>query len=439
MTKLDWNEFVNNDKMSIDSKRHRPKVQIFEDGPVPATKQLTFSHRRHSSSRRKPTVTPATTWKQPTLTQITPSLFHASSTSGSFDGANDLEYDILETAMPPKKRRRSSSKPSRPSKPTVGQQTITQMEPFNEQLYPVEDGMDLEEEQAPATDPLPRRKKRKTTSLTPVVSTVQTRSSRRKSANTGTETEKMEPSRNQQTSVIDDDDASSLPQNRALQMAHPQTPQRTRKKVIPSSQSPSETPLSTRVRRNKKDQRVTPLAERSVNTPSKSRLLSRRKFVQWVPKLEIADSTNLEDENDELLNSPIISNIRAKSPAKVPSITQQQEPLGQLTLCSTPKTFRHFDKSVSGALNTIGRRSASKIVKRKETIADSEDENNSSPSRNPEKVHKPQRQNFILGRPIVNNTENVDPPSPPSRQNFSIKSNEALPQDERRQASSFET
>ncbi|KAI4178121.1 MAG: hypothetical protein L6R41_008530 [Letrouitia leprolyta] len=366
--------------MSTASLNRLPTIHIFEDNRSAPPKQATFPHRRHSSSIRKPrSTTPSTRWKQQTLTQITPTLFHASSSSRSFDGVDDLEYDSLDLEMPPKKRPRKSGTPKPKPKPKPQNQTITQMDPFKQQIYPPEDVKALVEENAPEPASVSSRKKRKNTSNTPTASTVQTRASTRKSTGFGVKMEAI-PSSEHRKPVISGVDAEPAPvllDSQDLQMPPPKTPKRPIPRIIPSSQSSAETPLSTRGRGNEKNQNVTPLGERSVNTPSRSRLFSRRKSVQWAPKLVVSDSTNGESETSETFFPPIIRNQPSEKKPLSPRSPAMKCPPRQPTP-PAPSSMKRSVDNLRRSPYANQRQSNRRALKRKATIADSEDENNSS-------------------------------------------------------------
>ncbi|KAL9034614.1 MAG: hypothetical protein Q9180_005306 [Flavoplaca navasiana] len=149
--------------MQTNSRRSLANVTIFEDGRTPLPVQRSFPNRRHlTNTKTAQSTTPTARWRQQTLTQITPSFSHLSSGFGSFDGNDELEFDNLEAAMPPKKRhRRTSNLP-------VQKQTITQMDPFKLQRYSDQDPLPSDMERS--TSP-PQRKKRKSLSTTPVART----------------------------------------------------------------------------------------------------------------------------------------------------------------------------------------------------------------------------------------------------------------------------
>lgn len=373
--------------MSTNVLNRLPTVRVFEDNRSAPPKQITFPRRRHSSNIRKTkSTTPSTRWKQQTLTQITPALIHASSNHGSFDGADYLEYDSLDLAMPPKKRPRKSGTPK--PKRKLQDQTITQMDPFKQQLYPSEGLEALTDENILVQATVPRRKKTRTASNTPTASTVQTRASKRKSAGSCVKKEAILPSGPPKpvVSEADPEPPTTLLDSQDLQMPPPETPKRPRRKIVPSSQSPAETPISTHGRGNRENQNVTPLGERSLNTPSKSRLFSRRKSVQWAPKLVVADSTNGESENGEALFPPIYRNHPSE---KKPLWNTSPEPQSSRNQPPprTPSSVESFVNKAVRLPNTYLRQSSQRALKRKATVADSEDDDNNSPTASPEKAN----------------------------------------------------
>ncbi|KAL8931495.1 MAG: hypothetical protein Q9211_006920 [Gyalolechia sp. 1 TL-2023] len=419
--------------MSTPTVNCLPTVHIFEDGRSASAKQITFPYRRHRSSLRKTRSTaPATRWKQQTLTQITPTLAHVSSSHSSFDGTDELEYDRLDLAMPPKKRPRKSGTPKPKSKPQQ-KQTITQMDPFKQQIYPPEDVGDRADDHVLVPATVPSRKKRKSTSITPTASTVQTRSSKRMSGGSSVDMEAKVPSdlHKQDTSDADPEAATLLPESQDLQMPPPKTPRRPGKKVVPSSQSPAETPISTHGRRKEKDQNVTPLGERSVNTPSKSRLFNRRKSVQWAPKLVVADSTNWEDEDSETLFPPIVRNRPSEQKLLSP---QLRSPSNQ-PMPRTPSSVERFLNNLFRSPHLSPRRPNSRTIQRKATIADSEDEGNSLSSGSPEQTNNSPSRKPDRPRPSRNVSDKSGPPTPPNHQTQDTQRSRRSPQDVQRETS----
>ncbi|KAL8898335.1 MAG: hypothetical protein Q9207_006752 [Kuettlingeria erythrocarpa] len=292
----------------------------------------------------------------------------------SFDGADDTEFDRLTPAVSSNKKRRQSAKKSTPRLPTQ-RNTITQMYSHLEQLFPNRDAEELEEDHIPVVDtPMPRTRRRRS-SHNPVVSSVQTRSSKRKAAAAGCKSEPVErsnpPARSAPSAARGTD--TTILEQRNTQMQPPATPKRAKRKFVPSSQSPAETPLSTHGKRRRHEgcHDITPLQELSVNTPSRNRFASRRKPVKWAPKLEIADSTNTANENTRDPFSLIIPGDPVKIKNKRPTLP--------LTVGRSPITRINPLKASKPSSSALNR----STLKRKETIADSQDEDIRSPSQSP--------------------------------------------------------
>ncbi|KAI4231634.1 MAG: hypothetical protein L6R40_007667 [Gallowayella cf. fulva] len=352
-------------------KRHFPTVRVFEDGRTPPPAQVFFPHRRHSCSTTKTSgsTDSGVRLRQQTLTQITPSLSRFSTSFGSSDENSGLDFEVAPGIMPPKKKqRRSSNFP--PQK-----QTITQMDPFQAQIYTEDDPLPLEQEDLTAPEPLPRRKKRKSTTVTPIARTVQTRSAKKRVAEADVKNEvKALPVENTlPTTPAEKATAAPAPESQQKMMLPPVTPKSTRRKEIPSSQSPAETPWSSHNKGSTDLQNTMPLGARSVNTPSKIRSISRRKTVQWVPKLEVANSTNLEDEDSQTLfpivlhSQPTAGKVET-STAPPQAIDERSPPRSQFH--STPAAYRNINRPFSSDLQYH----SSQILRKRETGADSDEE-----------------------------------------------------------------
>ncbi|KAL8907122.1 MAG: hypothetical protein Q9171_005989 [Xanthocarpia ochracea] len=267
--------------------------------------------------------------------------------------------------MPPKKKhRRTSNLP-------VQQQTITQMDPFRLQRYSDHDPLpsDMDRSASP-----PQRKKRKSLSTTPVARTVQTRSAKKKAAEASFQNRlEVLPTENKQQALDPKElHDSPVPESQDVTMPPPQTPTTMRRKVIPSSQSPAETPPST-YKKSRTMKPVTPLKERSVNTPSRSRATSRRKFVQWAPTLEVADSTDLENENSQS-SFPVLvqgrpSSISVTKSAPKPEIAQEN--LLPMTSSSLPPAD---NSNINIILRSDPQEPSVRTAERKNTIPDSDDD-----------------------------------------------------------------
>ncbi|KAL9604693.1 MAG: hypothetical protein Q9219_000413 [cf. Caloplaca sp. 3 TL-2023] len=308
--------------------------------------------------------------------------------------------------MPLKKRRRKSGKP------TPDQRTITQMDPFKHQLHPEEPNEMLQEDQTPVVKKDSSRKKRKTT---PLASSVQTRSSKRREAKSSVKESRLKAVNvhEQQTTTLDGDSNTSLPESQPTEMPPPQTPKRVRRKVVPSSQSPVETPISTRSTKRGKERTITPLGERSINTPSKLRPLSRRKSGQRPPKLEVADSTNMGEEDGKLLFPAIVLNSAAEPKFKKSSPIQPHNPPRQLMNRSSPRFIRHVKDDVSVPPHLGSRREPSSTLMRRATIADSEEEEDNWLSRSPEKANTDRFQRCNPKNSAINNTNHIIKPDAP--------------------------
>ncbi|KAL8848643.1 MAG: hypothetical protein Q9221_006317 [Calogaya cf. arnoldii] len=271
--------------------------------------------------------------------------------------------------MPPKKRQRRKSKQSNfpPQR-----QTITQMDPFRHQVDSDEDH--LESDMEPPRPPS-QRQKRKPTSTTPVARTVQTRSAKKRAAEADAH-KGLESSISKDTNQISNAQeprASPLPESQHTTMPPPKTPTTVRRKVIPSSQSPADTPISTCKRSNKKARAVTPLGERSVNTPSKSQATLRRKNVLWAPKLEVGDSTDVENE-DSQYSFPTILQTHSMA---IDRSSAPQSPATYSKRLSNPLLADDIPLRLSPKERSL------RIMKRTETVADSDDDAVERASPNP--------------------------------------------------------
>lgn len=131
------------------------------------------------------------------------------------------------------------------------------------------------------TPPARKRRKILKDQRTPV--TRQTRSATRRAVEHGIKNEEDGP----------DGHGSDENQMAARIMLPPQTPQTSRRKVVPSSQSPADTPLSTQSQRSASYFAGLPLKERSRNIMPDS---TARKSVRWAQKLEVSDSMECDDE-----------------------------------------------------------------------------------------------------------------------------------------------
>lgn len=159
------------------------------------------------------------------------------------------------------------------------------------------------------SDEAPRARKRRKIVGEPALSVkMQTRSSVRRAAKRilkdmdDEENLKLEP------------DENRIPLEKSFRaiMPPPKTPQSTRRKEVPSSQSPANTPLSTRCHKSQRDLSRSPLKERITNNRrGRAMDLSARKSLYWTQTREVADS--LEQDNEESLPAlETISSISIK-------------------------------------------------------------------------------------------------------------------------------
>ncbi|KAL8685210.1 MAG: hypothetical protein Q9218_007902 [Villophora microphyllina] len=363
---------INKSNMAKTRARKRcSAVQIFEDVLNPPLKQATFPYRRHHSARpTTPSTTPASISRQQTLTQITPCLSRPFSNHEDNDELYDLEYDTLPAAMPPRKRQRKSTKRK------ADQQTITQMDPFRPQYHHGEDLEEIGDEYSEHTPDRTKRKRRKTTSTTPIARTIQTRSAKKQGAETGAKAEVKSPVITHESNKenVDQGPTLALLNDATIRMPPPKTPKTTRRKEIPSSQSPAETPLSIQTQRKRQGLALAPLNERSTNTPSRKFLSTRRKAAHPAPKLEVANSTGLEDEDSEM-SFPLISQHDTTADAALQFSSLRPEDLPRSSLPCTPSKRKGIDegKNASSLVSSIGGQDRP-TLKRKGTVADSDEE-----------------------------------------------------------------
>ncbi|KAL9067662.1 MAG: hypothetical protein Q9161_006744 [Pseudevernia consocians] len=183
------------------------------------------------------------------------------------------------------------------SAPSMRQQSITQMDVLRDYYHPELEKGDLktddEEDDSYVASPT-RKKRRKVTPEKPYNRKIGTRSGKRQAA-------KEEPSNQEEMdqdvspSIGGEAKAHVLRAKMPTTMLPPKTPTSLRRKEIPSSQSPADTPLSTQSRQSLQDYVRSPLKEKSTNIdlPLKSPIKGPR----WSKGLEVADSMGTEDED----------------------------------------------------------------------------------------------------------------------------------------------
>ncbi|KAL9130084.1 MAG: hypothetical protein Q9217_001643 [Psora testacea] len=200
--------------------------------------------------------------------------------------------------MPSRPKKRQSlgrSKPAPWSAPSKRQQTITQMDPFHSIFHPQPDQENLEydERVAHVYEGPHRGPKRRKLSHEETTGRRITRSEMKKNSACAL-------AMNPKSSGFNKAQNSPKPKSEDSTLMPPPltTPQRKRQKVIPSSQSPPDTPLSNQSRRSIRDVYQSPLKEKSTNIILPA---SEGKYIRWAGRREIADS--MEKEEDD--NSPL--------------------------------------------------------------------------------------------------------------------------------------
>lgn len=165
-----------------------------------------------------------------------------------------------------------------------------------------------------ANEEAPRARKRRKIVKEPANPvTRQTRSSARLAAERALKVEDEEDEQNLRL----EPDENRIPLQEACRalMPPPKTPQSTRQKEVPSSQSPVDTPFSTQSRKSQRDLSRSPLKEKSTNVRRVgNRDSSARKSVRWAQMLEVADSTEQDDE--ECQPSPPAPKVTSSIPKK---------------------------------------------------------------------------------------------------------------------------
>ncbi|MCJ1426188.1 hypothetical protein MMC29_004091 [Sticta canariensis] len=154
-------------------------------------------------------------------------------------------------------------------------------------------------------------------------------------------------------------------------MPPPKTPQSTRRKEVPSSQSPANTPLSRRCRKSQRDLSRSPLKEKTTNNRRvRIRDLSARKSVCWTQTREVADSSEQEDEGS--LPSILAPETTSSIPIKYEMTNDGTRtsgdgptlPTSGVEVLACPQQ-QSFDRDVEDA-------SASKTQNMKSEVSDSE-------------------------------------------------------------------
>lgn len=173
------------------------------------------------------------------------------------------------------------------------QETLTQI---GFVVYQNSEDMDLnfDEDANEDREETPRARKRRKIGKEPAIPvTRQTRSSARRAAERTLKDEEDE----ENLKLELDENRIPLEQASRALMPPPKTPQSTRQKEVPSSQSPADTPLSTQSQKSQRDLARSPLKNRSTNVRRVNIAdSSARTSIRRAQMLEVADSTEFDEE-----------------------------------------------------------------------------------------------------------------------------------------------
>ena len=206
------------------------------------------------------------------------------------------------------------------SAPKMRQQTITQMDALRDYYHP-----DLEDENLQTDDgeeansyvaSPTRSKRRRIIPEKPQTRRIETRSLKRQAAKEGSSIQDQCGIYCTPSAGLEAEPHKSRLKN-STAMPSPKTPTSLRRKEIPSSQSPADTPLSTQSRQYIQPYTRSPLKERSTNIdlPRTSPI----KRARWSERLKVADSMETDDEG-----SPV--SVRIDTTTKpVASITSTED------------------------------------------------------------------------------------------------------------------
>ena len=288
------------EQISITMARKRRSIGSKVDGKSD-NKQAQVTAPKRTIKERGPTWS-APSKIQQTITQMTPSIYLPKPEYDGLTTDDDQEQESYIASTGRRKRRKVT--PAKTSSRRTGTRsaqchTITQMVPFRALYHPEleeENLDDLENEHKENNVPSPvKSRKRKVSPENAPSGKIQKRRQKQEKSHIehqhghGTESDERQPkkenTRSKQTSVEE--------------TLHPPVTPRSKRKEIPSSQSPAETPLSTRSRRSFRAYSRSPLKERSSNfAPATT---SRRGGSRWGRKVEIADSMESREEESPVL------------------------------------------------------------------------------------------------------------------------------------------
>lgn len=257
------------------------------------------------------------------------------------------------------------------SAPSMRQQSITQMDGVRDYYHPELENEDLEtdEEEADSYVASPTRNKRqKITPVKPPTRKIETRSAKRMAAQENPPIPEQEI-QNTLLFAGKEAEAHTLRAKMPTTMPPPKTPTSLRRREIPSSQSPADTPLSTQSRQSLQDYMRSPLKEKSTNiglsvdSPGKGARLSKR--------LEVADSMESLDQD-----SPVA--VRDGSTTEVVGSTAESEDIieekSQLPSRAFAIHVDDFNQRLKAAQRPIQEIQNSSQARRRHEVIDSTDE-----------------------------------------------------------------
>ena len=264
-------------------------------------KQVQFSAPKRTIKERGPTWSAPNKFQQ-TITQMNPSIYIPKPEYNGLTTDDDGEQESYIASPVRRKRRKitpSKTSSRRTSTRSAQRQTITQMDPFRALYHPdvEEENMnDLEDEHKENHVPSPiKRRKRK-------VSPERASSGKFRKRRLKQEVSQTEEQLGRETEYDEQQhEKGGRPwqQKSSGQSLLPVTPRPRRKKEIPSSQSPADTPLSTRSRGSFQTYSRSPLKERSTNVGLAK--TSYRDGDRGRKRVEIADSLESREDNSPVL------------------------------------------------------------------------------------------------------------------------------------------
>ncbi|KAK3175343.1 hypothetical protein OEA41_002590 [Lepraria neglecta] len=292
--------------MSTRPKKRRSTGRTYETEPN--VKQVYFPAPKRAIKERGPAWSAPSKY-QPTITQMNPlrSFYHPNSEDEDLksDHGNKEEEESYVDSPVRRKRRKILPEKTPGTTRKIGtrnaqRQTITQMDPFRSIYYPDTKDEDLDYEDEAEKEnhaPLPSGRKRRKIKLE---KTPGPRIAKGVAKSKATKARPHLSQEEEQRELPQTGKASrpSKPQTAAALLLPPQTPRSLRKREIPSSQSPADTPLSTQSRRSIREYTRSPLKERSTHFILPK--FSSCKGPRWAKKLEVADGMESREDDSPL-------------------------------------------------------------------------------------------------------------------------------------------